>query len=278
MIVVGVDGSREAQAAVRWAVAEGERRGLPVRLVHAYRVPPIGFPVSLLPAEEVRGEYEEQGRRILAETGHAGETRLVEAGTVDALVAESRQADLVVLGARGTGGFEGLRAGSVATAVAAHGSCPVVVVRGHERTTGPVVVGVDGAPAGEAAIGFAFEAASARGAALRAVHVPSPLVVAGPDAAPRLAFDRDVLEREGERLLAQRLAGWQERYPDVTVERRVVHESPARALIDHAEDAQLLVVGSHGHGGFVGMLLGSIGQAMVLHAPCPVAVVRPAEG
>ncbi|MBY8854424.1 universal stress protein, partial [Saccharothrix sp. MB29] len=78
--------------------------------------------------------------------------------------------------------------------------------------------------------------------------------------------------------LAERLAGWQEKYPDTPVDRVVVHDRPARALLDAARTAQLVVVGSRGLGGFAGMLLGSTSQALVHHAPCPLAVVRAVGG
>jgi nucleotide-binding universal stress UspA family protein len=165
--------------------------------------------------------------------------------------------------------------GSTAAALAAHAHSPTVVVRGTTTTDGPVVVGVDGSPAGEAAIGFAFEAASLRDAPLTAVLSWPDSLLEGRVQSTLFTTAEAEIVQEQERVLAERLAGWQEKYPDVPVERVVVRDRAAHALLRIAEHARLLVVGSRGHGGFTGLLLGSTSQALVHHAPCPVAVVRP---
>ncbi|WP_189226392.1 universal stress protein, partial [Saccharothrix coeruleofusca] len=134
---------------------------------------------------------------------------------------------------------------------------------------GAVVVGVDGSPVSEQAVAFAFEQASSRAAPLTALIAWTDLPTGGVDWAR--------VEQERRRLLAERLAGWQEKYPDVRVTRVVVRDRPVRALLAAARGARLLVVGSRGAGGFQGMLLGSTSQALVSHAPCPLAVVRPRE-
>ncbi len=279
-IVVGVDGSESALTAVRWAAEEAARHRVPLKLVHAYRLPARGYPEMVLTSHEVREAFEQQGGKWLDEAA-AGvrdlvpdvETSLVVERPAAALIAASRDARLVVLGSRGLGGFSGLVVGSVAVAVSAHGSCPVAVVRGAYRTTGPVVLGVDGSPAGEAAIGLAFEEASARGATLTALLAWTALLAESPYA-DRLRVDWDEVGEQQRQLLAQRLAGWQEKYPDVAVDRQVVRERSVKALVGAARDAQLLVVGSRGYGGFAGMLLGSTSQALIYHAPCPLVVVR----
>ena len=164
-------------------------------------------------------------------------------------------------------------AGSTAVALAAHAECPVVVVRGRPAGEA-VVVGVDASPGSDAAIGFGFEEAAAR-------SVPVVAVLAWQEFLVDSVFAREpvgwqVTTGEGQwHLLAQRMAGWQQKYPDVTVVQMVVRDRPAHTLLDMAGNAQLLVVGSRGHGGFSGMLLGSTSQALVYHSPCPVAVVRP---
>jgi nucleotide-binding universal stress UspA family protein len=166
--------------------------------------------------------------------------------------------------------------GSVAVDLAAHASCPVVVVRGPEPDytaprPEPVVVGVDGSPTSEAAVAFAFEAAALQNVPLVAVHVWHDLLV-DPTMAPLL--DWDVVESDEREVLAERLAGWTAKYPDVPVRRLVACDRPGRALVDESGRAQLVVVGSRGRGGFRGMLLGSVSQALLHHAHCPVAVVR----
>jgi nucleotide-binding universal stress UspA family protein len=192
------------------------------------------------------------------------------------LEAESRWAELVVVGNRGLGGFTGLLIGSVAVALAAHAECPVVVVRGAEPDQAaplpePVVVGVDGSPQSEAALAFAFAAADLRRVPLVAVHAWWDLLV-DPTMAPLV--DWDAAEADEHEVLAERLAGWTQTYPDVPVRRLVVRDRPARALVEESGRAQLVVAGSRGRGGLRGMLLGSVSQALLHHAHCPVAVVR----
>jgi nucleotide-binding universal stress UspA family protein len=283
-IVVGVDGSSSALEAVEWAAQECARHRVPLRLVHALLIPVRGYPELLIAEHEVRQAMEGQAATWLAE---AERTARANAPTVDVeavrltgavvpvLVEESRRARMIVLGSQGLGGFTGLLVGSTAVGLSAHGACPVVVVRGTPAADAPVVVGVDGSPASEAAIGFAFEAASTRGVPLTAVMTWTDFLVDSPYNEARLAIDWEQVQEAERRLLAQRMAGWQEKYPDVRVDRVVLRDRPVRALLKLAEDAQLLVVGSRGHGGFTGMLLGSTSQALVYHAPCPLAVVRP---
>lgn len=283
-IVVGVDGSTSALDAVRWAAQECARHRVPLRLVHGYLLPTRGYPEIVMTGNEVRQAMENQARQWLDEAREAAravapdvavDTELVLEGPVPLLIGQSREARLVVLGSQGLGGFTGLLVGSTAVALAAHGKCPVVVVRGTAAEGGPVVVGVDGSPASEAAIAFAFEAASTRGVPLTAVMTWTDFLVDSPYGEARLAIDWAQVEEAEFRLLAQRLAGWQEKFPDVHVDRLVLRDRPVRALLRLAAEAQLLVVGSRGHGGFTGMLLGSTSQALVYHSPCPIAVVRP---
>jgi nucleotide-binding universal stress UspA family protein len=156
----------------------------------------------------------------------------------------------------------------------------VAVIRGRHGTanvpeSGPVVVGVDGSPASELAIAAAFEEASSRRAPLIAVHAWSDVTYEDFYGTVRIVPQWESLEEDEERLLAQRLAGWQEKYPDVEIRRVLRRDRPRHALLEAAEKAQLVVVGSRGRGGFTGMLLGSTSQALVQHAGCPVLVVRP---
>ncbi|WP_264991128.1 universal stress protein, partial [Mycobacterium kiyosense] len=150
---------------------------------------------------------------------------------------------------------------------------PVVVVRDDAPAVGedaPVVVGIDGSEASELATAIAFDEASRRGVDLKAVHAWSDAEVLD-----FTGIDWEALQTEAEQILAERLAGWQERYPDVTVHRIVVRDRPAQELIEQAKSAQLLVVGSHGRGA-IGKLLGSVSNAVVHSVHTPVIVARPA--
>jgi nucleotide-binding universal stress UspA family protein len=174
----------------------------------------------------------------------------------------------VVVGSRGRGGMAGMLLGSVSWQVAAHAHCPVVVVRGHWRSAGgyapgPVVVGTDGSPASDAVLGFGFEEAALRGAPLLAVCALA-------DAPGCLGGDLN-LQQDAEQAITRH----EKEHPEVAVQRQVAQGGARAALLAAAHDAQLLVVGSRGRGGIKGMLLGSVSQAVLHHAPCPVAVVRP---
>jgi nucleotide-binding universal stress UspA family protein len=284
-IVVGIDGSESALDAARWAAAEAARRNRRLRIVHAYRWPlpeygPVPFDTSM--ADAVRAGADKVVREAVAAVSGIvldppPETEVVRGAPVSVLLEESSRAELLVLGSRGLGGFAELLAGSVAVELAAHGRCPVVVVRGETSPgDGPVVVGVDGSPASEAAIELAFAEAAYRDSDLHAILAWTDTVYPmGPDGGGYQALEwRDVVQ-EARELLAERLAGWREKYPRVTVHRWVENGRPAKALLEAAAGAQLLVVGSRGRGGFAGLLLGSVSQAMIHHSPCPVLVARP---
>jgi nucleotide-binding universal stress UspA family protein len=289
-VVVGVDGSENGLEAVRWGAAEAARRNVTLRLVTAmawnqdHVVGRIGL----------GGDYRDimlgAARRQLAEAaavaeevaaGRPVEQQLVVGFPVPVLREESRRAHLLVLGDRGHGGVSRLLVGSVAVAMAAQAECPVILVRREEDRAAddearPVVVGVDGSEISEAALAFAFAAASARGVPLVAVHAWWDLVV--DQVMASLLFDRETVEADEQEVLAERLAGWSEKYPDVRVQRVVTHDRPAHALIEESQRAQLVVVGSRGRGAAVGLLLGSVSHAVLHRAHCSVAVVRPLDG
>lgn len=284
-VVVGVDGSTSATQAVLWAAREAGRRGAALVLVHVWTPIPVA-PLhvgSLVPYHDA---LVEQGGLWLREASAAARevapdvvisTQLVSGSAAGRLIYRSASAGLLVLGSRGLGGFAGLVVGSIAVALATHGHCPVVVVRGADpdtvpRQDGPVVVGVDGSPNSRAALDFAFEAAALRGAPLTAVHAWSDLPVV---TVWELTTDWHLVQQNESEALSQWLAEGRAHHPDVPVEEVVVRDGPAHVLLEHARTAQLVVVGSRGRGGFRGLLLGSTSQAMIQHAACPVAVVPP---
>ncbi|MFR9776163.1 universal stress protein [Micromonospora sp. MS34] len=282
-VVVGVDGSPSALDAVRVAAREAVARHRPLRVVNAFLWPLLGTPLgpvsAALPDDGLRqeagklvGEAADEARKIDAELRVTGE--VVDGGPVAVLLRESRNAALLVLGHRGLGGFAELLVGSAAVQLSARADCPVLVVRSEPRADGPVVVGVDGSALSGEAIGFAFAEAAQRGAELVAVHAwlyPSPV---GPGDIVPLAYDPEKLRAEEERVLAEAVAGWADRYPEVRVRQKLVAASPARALVEESTDAQLTVVGAHGRGSLGGLLLGSVSHAVLHHSRSPLAIVR----
>jgi nucleotide-binding universal stress UspA family protein len=278
-VVVGVDGSESSQQAVRWAAREAGRRKVALRVVqavdptappHQWADPRFGPDVHEIRMRAARAHLKD-AERVAAEEapGVVVEQEMLDGFAIPRLLDESRSAQLAVIGDRGLGGVAGLLLGSVAVALAARGASPVAVVRGRtSATTGPVVVGVDGTPISEAALAYAFEAADARSAELVAVHAWRDLLLDRPtplDAA---------IERQARAELSERLAGWCSKYPDVTLRRVVVRDSPAPTIVEQSVTAQLVVLGSHGRGGLSGLLLGSVSNAVLHRADCPVVVIR----
>lgn len=179
---------------------------------------------------------------------------------------------MIVVGSRGHGALLRTLLGSVSSALVHHAHCPVAVLHEQappEHRDAPIVVGVDGSPASERATALAFEEASLRQVELVALHAWSDAEWPEVAAIPWSAYSADA-----EETLAERLAGWQERYPDVVVRRIVVRDHPAANLLAESESAQLVVLGSHGRGGFAGMLLGSVSSAVVHSVHTPVIVAR----
>ena len=290
-VVVGVDGSPSARVAVQWAACEATMHDVPLTLVHA--APPLTPSSTLLawpPAPgpaELRRWQEDEARKIIADAIKAVEDSaeggdrpeinselFVSAAPVPTLVDLSKEAQMVVVGCRGQGALRRGLLGSVSTGLVHHAHCPVAVVHNEvpsalRSAKLPVLVGIDGSPASESATAIAFDEASRRGIDLVALHAWSDADVSN---IPSLEWS--AVLGAAEETLAERLAGWQERYPDVTVHRVVVWTHPARQLLEKSESAQLVVVGSHGRGGFAGMLLGSVSTAVVHAARTPVIVAR----
>lgn len=197
-VLVGVDGSASAEEALAWAAAEAAYRHRPLQIVHAATWPTIGNPLDMTATAPVGdgildasrwslGEAENHARHLAPDITVSAE--LFVASAAPTLLSQAQDAELVVVGSRGLGGFRGLLVGSVSATLAAHAPCPVIVVRPQTDGT-------------------------------------------------------------------------------------ALHGHPAQILIDESLGAELVVVGSHGHGGFAGMLLGSVSQAVLHHGPSPVAVVH----
>ena len=278
---MGVDGSPSSAGAVAWAARTAALRGVELTLLHALpgAISPVWLDVAL--PQEYWDFQDEQAQRVLDAARQAAEeatadggtprivTKLVPGHAVATLIECSRRADLVVVGSRGQSKWGRRLLGSASSSLAQHAHGPVAVIPDSERdTTAPVVVGVDGSPASDYATEVAFDEASRRGVELVVVHTWTDLNSEFPN------FRWDDLSDEAERALAEQLAGWGERYPDVTVQRVVLPDKPARQLLIQAETAQLVVVGNRGRGGFTGLLLGSVSTAVVHSSTAPVIVAR----
>ena len=270
-IVAGYDGSPGSGDALRWAAREAKVRGTTLTVCLAWMPDHMALPTELDLSDLAR----QHGQEILTRGLPYAESvlgparvraELAGGSAAHVLCERSRTADMVVLGCLGHSELPGLLLGSVAWQVAGHARGRVVVVRGEWRPVnqapGPVVVGVDGSMAAQAAVGFAFEEAALR-------DVPLVAVCALTDAAGRLG-EAHQLEEDFEHLMACEA----KEHPEVTVIRRVVAGTPRAALLAASADAQMLVVGSRGRGGLDRMCLGSVAQAALHHAPCPVGVVH----
>ncbi|CAL9629048.1 Universal stress protein [Streptomyces sp. enrichment culture] len=287
-IAVGVDGSAESLAAADWAAREAALRGVPLRIVHAWLWQPLDVPVVQDEESQARSAdavLREASKRVADRFPDLPVTAGVKpAGAVAALLEEGERSQMLVLGSRGHGALLGFLLGSYGQEVIAEASVPVVSVRERDAQAGgpagggEVVVGQQGDPEdSEAVLGFAFEAAAARGAALRAVRAWTlPPVFAYSPGSLRLADEAGGLEPFERKALAEALAPWRERYPDVPVTEHVEIGSAGQVLLSAASRAQLLVVGRRVRRVPLGSRIGSVAHAALHHAGCPVAVVPPA--
>ncbi|SEN78216.1 universal stress protein [Actinacidiphila rubida] len=277
-VVAGVSGAHPEVSGhvVRWAADAADVRGLPLHIVHAQDWPRgtspdagPGHPAHVW-SRHFRANGEallDDARRIAAADRPAltVTTELAAGRAVQVLREAADAAAVLVLGARRLTGIEGAFAGSgKGHALAGHLPCPVALV--PEPDTGvpdyaPLVVGVDGSPASHVALDLAFEEAAAAKADLVAVEVRRPR-----------DYTWAELPEDTELNLAEALAGYGERYPDVAVSQEILSGNPAAVLASASERARCLVVGSRGLGGFRGMLLGSTSRALIHHTDCPLVI------
>ena len=283
-IIVGVDGSAPSKVAVDWAAREASMRELPLTVIYISPSPVVAadirMPVSLTERVEKHGQAVLREARSTAEDAAEGsnpiriDTEMVSAAVLPTLIDRSKDAVMIVVGCRGLGAIGRRLLGSVSSGLLHHAHCPVAVIHDEDPmmphpSEAPVVVGIDGSPAAEQATAIAFDEASRRGVDLVAVHAWSDFPAF--EVPPTGSED---LEKEAEETLGERLAGCQERYPDVSVRRVVSLDKPVHQLLEQSESAQLTVLGSHGRGGFAGMLLGSVSSAVAQSARMPVIVAR----
>jgi nucleotide-binding universal stress UspA family protein len=284
-IVVGVDDSPAAKAAVEWGARDAELRGIPLTLVHAispnlasWRNTPL--PPGLAQWQQAHGRLLlDEAVKIVEKTCyHSGptaiHTEVLPSAAVPTLIDLSRDAELVVTGCYGDGSWSARLLGSVSSGLLRHAHCPVAIIHDGQPLTpqqgqAPVLVGIDGSSESELASAIAFDEASRRKVGLIALHAWSDVDVSDwPD------LDWPAARSMSEQVLTERLAGWQDQYPNVKVSRIVIRDQPAHQLVAHSAQAQLVVVGSRGRGGFGEMLVGSVSESVALLAQAPVIVVR----
>jgi nucleotide-binding universal stress UspA family protein len=271
-ITAGYDGSAGSDEALRWAAREAWARGTALTICLAWPAADLrllGEWGAHDRARQLGGKILAQGVRLARVVPDLTDVRtvLAEGSPAHVLCERSSTAEMVVVGSRGHDGPADSRLGSVSWQVACHGRGRVVVVRGQWRPVnqapGPVVAGIDGSPASQDALTFAFEEAALR-------DVPLVAVCALMDEPGRIG-GAERMEEDFGRLMTSR----EKEHPEITVLRQVTFGTPRSALLTAAVEAQILVVGSRGRGGLEGMSLGSVAGALVHHSPCPVAVVHP---
>ena len=283
-VLVGVDESACSQQALAWAAADAVAKHLPLTIAGVIDLPRLAdVPIS---RELVDAAERAVRRRLDAAVvstrdltgGMPVRTRVLIGDPAAELVQLAAGAEEIVVGSHGTGRFGRLLIGSVGCRVAEHAPCPAVVVRG-EQTDGRVVVGIDSSPHSEPALDYGFGYADAHGVPLVALHVYSIGALVYPVMPYPLppypvTEEMDHARAQAVRTAEHALGTWTEKYPDVDVRVDVADGSAARELVDSSRTAGLLVVGTRGHGGLAGMLLGSVSHAVLRHAHCPVAVAR----
>nr|WP_062336575.1 universal stress protein [Herbidospora sakaeratensis] len=273
IIVVGVDGSAPALAAVEYAALDAARRRAALRIVH------------VRPAAVLQGELNTMQERYHQEILAAAQQRawecvpdlqisakLVVGPPAERLREAARDADEIVIGSRGKGGFAGLILGSVGLSMVGHTPGPVVVVRKPaHRTYGKLVAGYDGGEESETALDFAFAEADRRGARLELVYAWEPPSFAA-SAVVYGALIQELYDEHVARVW-ERLAPWTDKYPHIPVERLAHCGHPVFLLSEESRSADLVIVGSRGRGAFASLALGSVGHGLLHRAHSPVAVV-----
>ncbi|WP_026128111.1 universal stress protein [Nocardiopsis lucentensis] len=294
-VVVGVDGTPAAHAALEWAAEAAARRGAQLRIVHGMGEDSVvahDTPERRLAVQEARGyarDLLDDGAELVRDT-HPGVdvvTVLAAEDAPDAIMEEARHGDVIVVGSRGLGAVRAMLHGSMSPRATSEAPCPVVFVPAHKDEPTPVgppapegriVVGVDGSDSSRRALRFGLHEALLSGAAVEVVNsweVPLPADVSALEADAREAHE-EVFDRQSEEIVAGVLAEVvddQTENLDISAVR--MQADPVEALLEAGRNADLIVVGSRGRGGVSGLLLGSVSQGVLHHALVPVAVLPP---
>ncbi|HEY6744197.1 MAG TPA: universal stress protein [Mycobacteriales bacterium] len=283
-VLVGVDESDCSQVALAWAAADAAARRAPLTIATVVDLPRLAdIPLS---TEVVDTAQRSAQRRLDAAVARAREgaggvpvqSRVLTGDPAAELVRLATGAEEVVVGSHGTGRLGRLLIGAVGSRVAEHAPCPAVVVRGRPAG-GPVVVGIDSSPDSEAALEYGFTYADRHGLPLVALHVYTPGAViypVMPFPAPPYPVEEELarIRAEAVRTAEQGVGTWMEKYPEVDSRTDVAEGGAAQKLVEASRTASLLVVGTRGHGGLAGMLLGSVSHAVLRHAHSPVVIAR----
>lgn len=289
-ILVGVDGSREALQAAEWAAARAKLNNAHLQLVCAYALPSYtaasmesGF--AVIDNDVIRASAQtvvDETLTHLAKLGYQAEGRVEPGDPTAVLVQLSEQADLIVVGTRGTGGFADRLLGATSSALPAYSRCPVVVVpgRGADQQFTPVkkiVIGVDGSSRSRKSLRRAIEEAALWGAQLTAVDAVPMASSAGvlawlPATVDRESILRDVRD-ELKAICKAESAG-----SGVEIHAHALDGNPAALLTEFSTAVELVVVGTRGRGGFAGVLMGSTSQSVLAHSTCPVLVLPTGDG
>ena len=276
--IIGVDGSEQSRVALNWGLKRAAQTHASVELLHvaddSFLSESVAFLSEAQQASEEMLAVEREYARSTGFNGQISGTALV--GHPIAEVEEaSKRADLVILGAHSGSKFAGSFFGTRAVKIAAVAHCPVAVVPAQvEGTPKPgVVVGVDGSEAAKKAIAFAAEEADSRGVPLIAVYAWMPPLTPGLE----YLWSEALVESQrstAEEAIAIGTAGLASRYPDLVIDRRIVQSPPVAALLQAAEEADTIVVGSRGHGGIQRLLLGSVSHGVLQSLPRTTIVTR----
>lgn len=289
-IVVGLDGSQSSRDALRWAAHEAAVRSAPL---HALYAAGSAEPELWAAARAMIADAVAEARTLCPDSPVSGD--VIDGQPFTELCAASTGADMIVVASRGLGGFDGLLVGSVSCQVALHAGCSVTIVHpsrapgarqgvapGDPQTSPesgapgepPVLVGTDSSPESNKAIGVAFREADSHGTGVLAIRAWTPRYVSHRGTVYHSAVNWEQTNKAAQYAITEDLAPWRERYPHVPVETRFVAEGPASALTSASASAQLLVVGSRGHGDFTGPRLGATTYQLLHHARCPVMIIR----
>lgn len=276
--LIGVDASNHSRVALAWGLNRATERGASVELIHVADDSFLSESVAFLSeaqhaSEQMLANEVEYARNTLGFTGTITGTAVVGHPIAEVELA-SKRADLLILGAHSGSKFAGSVFGTRAVKIAAVAHCPVAVVPAEQETTdGGIVVGVDGSESSKLALAFAAEEASLRGKPLIAVYAWMPPLTPGLE----YLWSEELVTAQqsaAEEAIAIAVAGLATRYPDLEIRREIVQAPPVTALLQVADTAEMVVVGSRGRGGISRLLLGSVSHGILNQLPCTTVVTR----